>query len=461
MLIGKTASQNAVECRATIRRTPGSSLRPPEPGIQSAQAYRERPVSVLSSAGINLKRLIWLRAIVLAGLVLAVWIARTRLHLPLPLEPLVMLFTAVLAVHFASWVRLYVDAPVTDLELFAHLVLDALALTVFLYYTGGSTNPFTVLFLLPLTLTAAALPGRYTWAMLALTVGAYSLLLAWYLPLPAVHHAHVDDFGLHVLGMWIGFLGSATLIAFFAVNMANTLRERDRLRAEMRERELKHERVVALGTLAAGAAHELGTPLSTMAVLVNDMAPDTPVGRDRLQTLRAQIERCRQILSTLSAAAGQTRAESGRRLPLDAYLEELLARWRTMRPAAAVRYQADGPRPAPQIVSEQTLSQTILSILNNAADASPESVGVQARWSDTELVLEVCDRGPGLSAAARGLAGKEPFTTKAEGEGLGLGLFLAHTTIERLGGRVVLYNRDEGGACCRLWLPLAPLRIAA
>ncbi|BAU46778.1 histidine kinase [Sulfurifustis variabilis] len=420
-------------------------------------------MSVLSSAGINLKRLIGLRAIVLAGLVLAVWIARARLHLPLPLEPLAMLLTVVLAVHFASWVRLYVDSPVTDPELFAHLVLDVVALTVFLYYTGGSTNPFTVLFLLPLTLTAAALPGRYTAAMLALTVGTYSLLLAWYLPLPAMHtaHADVDDFGLHVLGMWLGFLVSATLIAFFAVNMANTLRERDRLRAEMRERELKHERVVALGALAAGAAHELGTPLSTMAVVVNDIAPDAPVGRERLQTLRAQIERCRQILSTLSAAAGHTRAESGRRLGLDAYLEELLARWRAMRPTAGINYQADGTRPAPQIVAEQTLSQTVLSILNNAADASPDEVAVHARWSDAELVLEVCDRGPGLSAAARGRAGKEPFTTKAEGEGLGLGLFLAHTTIERLGGRVVLYNREGGGACCRLSLPLAPLRIAA
>jgi two-component system sensor histidine kinase RegB len=418
-------------------------------------------VSALSSAGINLKRLIVLRAIVLVGLVLAVWLARARLHLPLPLEPLVMLFTVVLAVHFASVIRLYVDSPVTDLELFAHLALDALALTVFLYYTGGSTNPFTVLLLLPLTLAAAALPGRYTWAMLGLAVGAYSLLLGWYQPLPASHNGHADDFGLHVLGMWIGFVVSATLIALFAVNMASTLRERDRLRAEMRERELKHERVVALGTLAAGAAHELGTPLSTMAVLVNDLAPGGALAADKLQVLRGQIERCRQILSTLSAAAGQTRAESGRRLSLDAYLDELLARWKAMRPTATIRYRADGTRPAPQIVAEQTLSQTILSVLNNAADASPDDVTVQARWSDTDLELEVCDRGPGLSAAVRGRAGKEPFTTKAEGEGLGLGLFLAHTTIERLGGRVVLYNRDGGGACCRLSLPLAPLRIAA
>lgn len=245
----------AARVRRVVAAGPACRLRAIRPGIQSGQVHRERAVSVLSSAGINLKRLIGLRAIVLAGLALAVWIALARLHLPLPLEPLAKLLTVVLAVHFASWVRLYVDWPVTDLELFAHLVLDALALSAFLYYTGGSTNPFTVLLLLPLTMAAAALPGRYTWAMFGLVVGAYSLLLAWYLPLPAlgdVHAGHADDFALHVLGMWLGFLVSATLIAFFAVKMADTLRERDRLRAEMRERELKHERVVALGTLAAG-----------------------------------------------------------------------------------------------------------------------------------------------------------------------------------------------------------------
>lgn len=413
-----------------------------------------------SSAAVNLQRLVVLRAIILIAQIGAVTAAYQFGSLRLPLMPLFAVFGAMALVNVGTWLRLRHGRGVSDVELFAHLVFDAVALTVALYYAGGSTNPFTSLYLLPLTLTAAALPGVYTWVMLGLTGACYSLLLFYYVPLALPHTDHADDFRLHVIGMWLGFLTSAALIAYFAVHMAQTLRRHDRLRAELRERELKHQRVVALGTLAAGAAHELGTPLSTMAVLVHDLSPRA-AAPDKLKILREQIERCKQILSTLSGAVGETRAESGRRLPLDAYLGELIERWRTLRPHASLRYEADGVRPAPEIMAEQTLSQAILSILNNAADVSPEVMSLHARWTDAELTLEVRDRGPGLAPDAYARVGREPFTTKAAGEGMGLGLFLAHAAIERLGGRVYLTDADGGGARCRLTLPLAPLRVAA
>jgi len=411
-------------------------------------------MTTLSPAGTNLQRLIVLRAIVLAGELAAAWIGYAYLHLHLPLGLLFLVFTLLLAVNIATWWRLHWRAPVTDIELFAHLVFDVLALTIIFYYTGGSANPFAPLYLLPLTLTAAALPGRYTWLMVALAVGCYSLLFLG--PAPA---AHLDDFAMHVTGMWLGFILSAGLIAYFSVKMAHTLRERDRLRAQMREQELKHERVLALGTLAAGAAHELGTPLSTMAVLVKDLSPHTATP-DKLGTLRAQIERCKDILSGISAAAGETRAESARALPVDQYLEEIVRRWRALRPGATMHCDVHGPRPAPHIVAEQTLSQAVLNVLNNAADASPESVELEARWNETALILEVRDRGSGLSAAVERRIGEPFFTTKGA-DGMGLGLFLAHAAIERLGGSVQLYNHARGGACCRLTLPLKPLYVAA
>lgn len=413
-----------------------------------------------SSAAINLKRLVLLRVIVLATQLGAVWLAYDYGQLQLPLAPLAAIFGVAAVINLVTAWQLRRPRPVSDVELFAHLVFDVAILTLALYYTGGSTNPFAPLFLLPLTLTAAALPGIHTWAMLGLTGACYTVLLFYYLPLPGQHATHAADFRLHVIGMWLGFLMSGALIAYFAVNMARTLRSSDRLRAEMRERELKHQRVLALGTLAAGAAHELGTPLSTMAVLVHDLTPKT-ASPDKLQTLREQIERCKQILSTLASAAGETRVESGRRLALDVYLDELMERWRAMRPSATLNYRVDGGASAPQIVAEQTLSQAILSILNNAADVSPHSVAVEARWNESELTLEVRDRGPGLAPGADRRVGREPFTTKRAGEGMGLGLFLAHAAVERLGGRVYLTDAEDGGACCRLVLPLAPLRVAA
>jgi two-component system, sensor histidine kinase RegB len=189
---------------------------------------------------------------------------------------------------------------------------DVLLLTILLYYSGGSTNPFALLYLTPLTLTAAALSWRYTWTLLALTVACYSGLLAYYMPL---YHSHqgveqhvLDDFKLHVVGTWLGFLLSGVLIAYFAVRMRETLREHDQLRATIRERELQHDRVLSLGTFAAGAAHELGTPLSTIAVISKELQHDKHDVR-QLQILRAQVERCKEILASLSAAVGQTRAE--------------------------------------------------------------------------------------------------------------------------------------------------------
>jgi two-component system sensor histidine kinase RegB len=246
--------------------------------------------------------------------------------------------------------------------------------------------------------------------------------------------------------------------------MGATLRERDRGLAEAREQALRDERLIALGTLAAGAAHELATPLSTMAVLTKELEREYSHGDDlagRLRTLREQIDRCKNVLSVLSASAGQVRAESGSRLPVDEYLEQIIGDWRRVRPAVTVRARWSGVGPAPAVLAERTLTQAIMNVLNNAADASPHDVEVIARWDDRQWQIEVYDRGDGLSDAASAHAGKGIFTTKKEGQGLGLGLFLAHSTIGRFGGSVQLFNRDGGGACTRIILPLTRLSAAA
>jgi two-component system sensor histidine kinase RegB len=303
------------------------------------------------------------------------------------------------------------------------------------------------------------LPARYVWGMAAITAGCYSLLLFRHVPLPNGEHLHAGDFGVHVFGMWIGFMLSAGLIAGFSVRMNATLRERERVLAELREQALRQEQVVALGTLAAGAAHELGTPLSTMAVLIKDIEPGTPVSAGKLEILRTQIARCKEILTSLTSAAGQVRAEAGRGQALDVFLKELFNRWRALRPGVEVSLRLDGMQPAPVIVTEQTLMQAITNILNNAADASPHNVEVDAHWTNDELVLEISDRGPGLAPELAEVAGQPFVTTKAEG--LGLGLFLAHTSFRRFGGEVVLVPRDGGGTLCRLTLPLATLTVNA
>jgi two-component system sensor histidine kinase RegB len=415
------------------------------------------PAQLPSTAAINLRRLLLLRVIAVAGALLTLVFAVTRLGLGLPVAPILLILAALAVASVATLWRLRLAWPVRDGEQFAQLLLDVAALTALLYLSGGSTNPFVTFYLLPLAIAAAALPARYVWGMAAVTTVCYSLLQFWHLPLLQGAHVHDSEFGLHVLGMWLGFVLSAGLIAGFAVRMNATLRERERDLATLRENALRQERVVALGTLATGAAHELGTPLSTMAVLVKDIEPERGVPADTLAILRAQIARCKEILASLSTAAGQMRAESGRRLALDVFLRELVQRWQDLRPGVGATLQLAGPQPAPLIVAEQTLAQAITNILNNAADVSPASVEIDGRWSGDELILEIADRGPGLAPELHGAAGQPLHSSKSDG--LGLGLFLAYTTFSRFGGEVRLHDRDGGGVRCVLTLPLTALQV--
>jgi len=415
-------------------------------------------IPVASSSAINLRRLLQLRAITLAGLLLTLGFVVIRLGVVLPVGHMLIVLVTMAAISAITLWRLRWSWPVREPELFFQLLLDVTALTVLFYLSGGPTNPLVMLYLLPLAITASALPARYVWGMAGVTFACYSLLLGWYRPLAAVEHAHDSALGFHVLGMWIGFVLSAVLIAAFSTRMNNTLRERERALAALRENALRQERVVALGTFATGAAHELGTPLSTLAVLIKDIDPVQGISEDRLGILRTQIARCKEILSSLSSAAGQMRAEAGRRLALDEFLHEQVQRWQAMHPHVQARVRFEGIRPAPVIVVEQTLAQAITNILNNAADVSPTDVEINGRWTVDELTLEIADRGPGLAPELAGTAGTPFLTTKADG--LGLGLFLAITTFGRFGGEVQLRNREGGGLLCRLTLPFTALKVS-
>lgn len=404
---------------------------------------------------INVRRIIWLRLIVLTSEVMAVWLTIFHLNVALPLQPIALVLSMVVIIGGISLIRLRLPWPVSNNELFTQLVFDVLVLTVLLYYIGGSTNPFAPLFLLPLIFTAATLPGLYTWLMALLTIGCYSLLLFFYIPFPDTHNMHGEGFRLHVLGMWLGFILSALLIAGFTARMALTVQRQNRKIASLREQQLKQEQILALGTLAAGAAHELGTPLSTMAILLNDLSPDTPLAESKLTTLQSQVQRCKTILGSISAAAGEIRAESGSAVHLDTYLPDLLERWQASRPDINVQSDFHGTQPAPGIVVDQTLEQALLNIFNNAADASPAHVEINGQWTNEKLTLVVSDRGSGLSPELVEKAGEHIWSTKQDG--LGLGLFLTYTTLERLGGEVRIFNRDGGGAKCQITLPFTAL----
>jgi len=411
-------------------------------------------INFIHSAAINLQRLVISRVIVIVGQVTTIWVINRRMGLNLALLPLGIILTGMTLVTLATLIRLQQARTIYAGELFIQLVLDVTALTVLFYFTGGGSNPFVILFLLPITFAAAALPMVYAWLLAGFSTICYTILLFNFVELPKSHAGYTHDFQVHVLGMWLSFVLAAGLIAAFVARMSATLRDQDRVVASMRERALLQEQVLALGTLATGAAHELATPLATMAVLVNDLSPNQAVSDAKIQIFRTQINRCKEILSSITATAGAARAEGGAPVALDTWLGEIIHKWQEMRPGIQVRTQFSGYTPVPWIMAEQTLSQAIINILNNAADVSPDEVEVNAQWSADQLVLEVADRGPGLAAELSAISAPLK-STKELNSGLGLGLFLAYTTLSRFGGTVRLMNRADGGVLCQLRLPLS------
>jgi len=170
--------------------------------------------------------------------------------------------------------------------------------------------------------------------------------------------------------------------------------------------------------------------------------------------MQAQIANCKSIISALTDSAGAARGETGHAQTADSFLDEVLAKWLLMRPAVRVDCRWSDVTPAPSIIVEQTLSQAVINLFNNAADASPSNVEIRGRSDADQVVIEIKDRGPGLSAEVARRAGEAFFSTKSSGGGLGIGLFLANATIERFGGRVRIFNRDGGGACTQIALPI-------
>ena len=404
----------------------------------------------------NLKRLFMLRNLMIAWEILAILAVHFGIGIELPLAPLSTTIALLALVNLCTWPRIRNGAAIRDYEFFLQLSIDVLALTSVLYFTGGATNPFAWLFLIPLIIAATVLSARATWLMATLTTTCYTLLMFNFQPLGGNEHIHHNqDFTQHVFGMWFGFVLSAALISWFVVGMANTLRSRDRLLAQVREQALRDEQLIALGTLATGAAHELGTPLATMAVVTRELErTNSDKGLNRKFTiLRDQVERCKKALSVISASAGEARAESGSLVSVSTFLGAINDDWRKQRPDMEFDMHLDPGPEGVTIVDEYTLHQSLANLFNNAADASTEPLVVRANWDSHRLEIQILDRGPGLRPQV--VESIDLQKTSRKEYGMGLGLFLTHATIRRLGGDIELFDRDGGGTCTHIHLPLS------
>ncbi|MBI4188955.1 MAG: HAMP domain-containing histidine kinase [Betaproteobacteria bacterium] len=419
----------------------------------------------LTLARDNLWQLVLFRTIAIAGQIVTVAFVHGGLEIPLPLLPLAAGIGFLALFNLATWLRLRFPQPISDGELFWQILVDVAVFTVLLYFTGGTTNPFSGMYVLPIAVAAVMLARRsYTWGIAAVTGTCYLLLMFFHVPLVSASygplHQHHE---LIEIGEAINFAITIPLVVYFVIKITTMLREHQHLLAQANESEQNNERIVQLGAFAAGAAHELSTPLSTMAVVVKELQGrwhKRPELLNELHVISDQIELCKGTLSNLLASAGRARMDGGGKLALDKFLKSVVENCRSMRPGIIVTCRWHGALPAPDIVADQSLRQAIMNLLNNAADASPEQVEVEGRWDEQELCIRICDRGQGILPEAADKIGKWGFTTKPPGKGTGVGLVLTNAIISRFGGSVKLFNQPGCGACTEVRLPLSPFLVS-
>lgn len=417
---------------------------------------------------VTLPWLIRLRWLSLVGQAVAVAVA-WYLHL-IRFPGLVALALALGAVsNVILWTRRELRGRRPERLMGSVLILDVALLTMLVAGSGGATNPFTVLYLVHITLSAIALSARWTLAIAVISVGGFGTLFL--LPQPAAAaHAHAmhghgagPGFDHHLQGMWIAFVLATCLTTYFVVRITRAVALQREQIASLREASARSARLAALTTLAAGAAHELGSPLGTIAVAAHEASLGLRgrVGCEAaaadLRLIELEVERCQDILSQMASRVTQDLGGASRLRG-----EELALRVRDAlgERAGRVEVALDGDAELPPVPAEQ-LVQSIVALVKNALDASDRDaqVGLELVERADGVDITIVDRGAGIDADVLTRIGDPFFTTKQPGQGLGLGVFLARAFAESRGGTLTLESTPGAGTRASVRLPRGPAGV--
>ncbi len=409
----------------------------------------------------TLKRLLSLRALNISGQLIAIMVAIYHLELVLPIKPLAFILISLIVWSLFSLLLLKRASSITDTGFFIQLAVDVFALTAILYFTGGATNPFAWFLLVPQSIASTLLPRVHVWLMALLTSLSYTVLVFYYQPLVQGSHdmgmRPIGGFASHIIGMWVGFVLSTFLLAYFVAGMAESLRQRNKLLSTMQERLFRDERLVALGTLATGAAHELGTPLGTMSVLAHELKlaleqEGNQPASQMLSIINEQIKRCKQVLSGITETTTVEKYDAGQLLSVVEYIEKVIAQWRISNLNVNLIDVVSGEGKAPMLISDIALTRALINILDNAAQVSPNFVRLTINWDNENIHLLIEDEGKGMEEAQLVKLGQQMMSSNSDG--LGIGIYITKATIEQLGGDVKWENRPIKGVRVTIHLPL-------
>ncbi len=420
------------------------------------------PAAEDATARKNLLLLIQLRWIAVGGQVVTMLAVVAGFGATLPVGAMTAVLAALVTLNLGSLLRLRTRTAVSNAELFAALLFDVAALTTQLALTGGATNPFAFLYLLQVTLGAVLLEAWPIWAIVALTGLCFAGLTVAYRPLDLPGLTDAALLGLRIAGLLVCFVLDAALLAVFVTRINKNLRERDARLADLRQQAAEEDHIVRMGLLASGAAHELGTPLATLSVILGDWRRMPSLASDaelcaEIDAMEAQVRRCKAIVTGTLLSAGEARGEFATVTTLRDFLDDLVEEWRDVHPSANLSYD-DAVADDMAIASDSALKQVVFNVLDNAVEASPLWVGFEATREGEVLILAVTDLGPGFAPGMAEQIGK-PYRSGKEGQERGLGLFLVVNVLRKLGGRVEARNRPGSGAVVTLALPLGALAV--
>jgi two-component system sensor histidine kinase RegB len=408
---------------------------------------------------LNLQLLVWLRWFAVAGMAVTVCFTHFLLGVPLPLWHIGFLLAFLVAVNLAAAWRLRLPGRGLAKAVVADVLVDVAALTILLFMTGGAQNPFTGLFILQAIVAAFLLPPVEAGIVFVATVAAYFWLLGHGLPigLPGTHgHSgpHVSD--LHLQGMFLSFFFSSALATLFIMGIRDNLRQRDE-RLDRIARQIEEEKVVMrLGLLAGTAAHDISTPLTNLAVILDDWLdlglPGEVEQRRQIALMQEAVSACRESLSHMLAMGGRSRLEAAHATEPMPLLREVGSRWQARYPEVQLIFAEDTPSEG-RVLADLLLTRALMNLLDNAREAGARKIVLSAEDRGGAVAMLMRDDGCGFPPAV--LQGVVPPVADgaAQDGSHGLGLLLVRSALRRMGGALQLSNRPEGGAEVAVLLP--------
>ena len=412
----------------------------------------------------GLQRLLLLRTFVTAAGVIGLLIFLSFRELNIPIRFIIYLVLVIFTSIFAGYWRLKASRLVSYGELFSHILLDVAFLIILLLNTGGIGNPLISYLLVLLAVSATLLPRAFVNTFAVGSILLYTFFLFLELTADAEMGNGETTFQLHLMGMWVIFLVSAILISVFITRMASAIQVRELNLAEARETEMRNEQLVAIGTLAAGTAHTLGTPLSTMAVLLTELDKLSPEElkdndiKDDISILKQQVTRCKHSLTQLTRYYNKDSAEKEETQLLPKFVNDIQDYIINIHPTASVRFLIENAKDL-KIASSLSIRHALINIIENGIKASKTHVEVKFKITQaatTYFEVAVKDDGPGIPTKIMENMG-EPFISIRK-ESMGLGIFLANAAVQRLGGSIEMFNLKSGGALTLIKLPMPDSR---